>query len=248
MALSTYLNSQFDIMQNLDFCIRIIVSALAGGIIGYERSHRFKEAGIRTHVIVCVTTAVVMIISKYGFADLTLPDGSNFNGTRGVDAARVAAQAVSGISFLCAGVIFKTGSNVRGLTTAAGLWLTGALGLCFGAGMYVVGIFSLLLLCTMQLTIRRSLKGLDSYYDNELHFKIKAGTDDAFYHDLLDQIDMWDVKIVENDVCVNEDGTIDYNLHIRRKNELGYEALKEFVSRRADVLSYRSNLQYNHIK
>ncbi|MBR5359484.1 MAG: MgtC/SapB family protein, partial [Lachnospiraceae bacterium] len=104
MTLVQNFNSQFNLMQNIDFAVRIIVSALAGGVIGYERSHRFKEAGIRTHVIVCCTTALVMIISKYGFVDLIGPDGSEFNGTRGADAARVAAQAVSGISFLCAGV------------------------------------------------------------------------------------------------------------------------------------------------
>ena len=246
MTLVSYLNSQFDMMQNIDFCIRIIVSAIAGAIIGYERSHHFKEAGIRTHIIVCCTTALVMIISKYGFVDLTAPDGALFNGVRGADPARVAAQAVSGISFLCAGVIFKTGSNIRGLTTAAGLWLTAALGLCFGAGMYVIGLFALSMLCVLQLSARKFIKGLDSYYGNELHFKIKD--EGSFHNDLLVQIEKWEAKIVESEISVNDDGTIDYNMYIRRKSVLGYDELREFVTSRNDVISYRSNLQYNHIK
>ena len=81
--------------------------------IGFERSKRFKEAGVRTHIIVCCAAALIMIISKYGFADLTAADGAVYNGTRGADPARVAAQAVSGISFLGAGVIFKTATPSR---------------------------------------------------------------------------------------------------------------------------------------
>ena len=247
MTLISYLHSQFSLMQYIDFCVRIIVSAIAGAMIGYERSHRFKEAGIRTHIIVCVTTALVMIISKYGFADLTAPDGSSFSGIRGADPARVAAQAVSGISFLCAGVIFKTGSNVRGLTTAAGLWLTAALGLCFGAGMYVIGGFALILMCILQVTVHGFLKGMDAYYDNEVHFKVKEDSE-TFHKDLTKQIDEWDAKIVESEICVNEDGTTEYNLYIRRKSKFGYNDLKDFAKGRTDLISYRSNLQYNHIK
>ena len=140
MTLSHYFHSQFDLLQNLDFCMRVILSAIAGAVIGLERSHRFKEAGVRTHVIVCCTTAVLMIVSKYGFVDLTDPDGGLLNGTRGVDAARIAAQAVSGISFLCAGVIFKTGNNVRGLTTAAGMWVAAGIGMACAVGLYTVAL------------------------------------------------------------------------------------------------------------
>ena len=246
MTLATYLNSQFDLMQNVDFAIRIIVSALAGAVIGFERSHRFKEAGVRTHVIVCCTTALVMIISKYGFADMTAADGSVFSGTKGADPARVAAQAVSGISFLCAGVIFKTGNNVRGLTTAAGLWLTATLGLCFGAGLYVTGIFALLMLCLLQFSVSRILGGIDSYYVNELHFCVKSGTD--FHNDLVKQIGTWNAKIIESSMSVKEDGSTDYDMYIRRKTELTYKELTDFAGGRNDIISYKSNLQYNHIK
>ena len=95
--------------QNMGFCIRLVIAFIVGALIGVERSQRFKDAGVRTHVLVCCTAALIMLISKYGFADLTLGGGMESYATRGADAARVAAQAVSGISFLCAGVIIKVG-------------------------------------------------------------------------------------------------------------------------------------------
>ena len=134
--LSAYLNSQFSLLQNLDFFIRILVAGLCGFVLGVERSRRFKEAGVRTHMIVCCGAALVMIVSKYGFADLTSATGEAFNGTRGADPARLAAQVVSGVGFLGAGMIFKNGGSVTGLTTAAGIWAAAGIGLAIGSGMH----------------------------------------------------------------------------------------------------------------
>lgn len=244
MTLANYFHSQFDFMQNLDFCLRIIVSGIAGAAIGLERSHRFKEAGVRTHVIVCCTTAVIMIISKYGFVDLTNPEGGYLDGTRGVDAARIAAQAVSGIGFLCAGVIFKTGNNIRGLTTAAGLWFAGTLGLTFGAGMYIIGFFSLIIVLTMQSFIQRPFKSLDTYTGSNLHFKVKSGS--SFHSDLLTQLKEWNATIIENDITFNSDDTTEYDLVVRRKSEITYEDMTDFTRSRDDIISYRNNSLYNH--
>jgi putative Mg2+ transporter-C (MgtC) family protein len=105
--------------------LRLVIAGLMGGIIGLERESRAKEAGIRTHFIVALGSALFMIISQYAF-----------NGR--FDAARVAAQVVSGIGFLGAGVIIFQKNVIRGVTTAAGLWVVAAIGLACGAGMYVV--------------------------------------------------------------------------------------------------------------
>lgn len=91
MTLAGYLNSQFSVLQNLDFVLRLVVACLCGAAIGFERTKRLKEAGIRTHIIVCCAAALTMIISKYGFVDLTSPAGVVFNGTQGADSARIAA-------------------------------------------------------------------------------------------------------------------------------------------------------------
>ena len=96
-----------DLQLTVDFCLRLLLSCICGGAIGIERSRHFKEAGVRTHIIVCMGAALAMIVSKYGFADLALDNGAYFPGTKETDPARVAAQVISGISFLGAGVIFK---------------------------------------------------------------------------------------------------------------------------------------------
>ena len=107
---------------------RLIAAGLLGGIIGLEREFRAKEAGVRTHFIVALGSALFMIISEFAF------EGKQH------DAARVAAQVVSGIGFIGAGVIIFQRNVVRGVTTAAGLWVAAAIGLACGDGMYPVAI------------------------------------------------------------------------------------------------------------
>ena len=107
---------------------RLFVAGLLGGLIGLEREFRAKEAGVRTHFIVALGSALFMVISEFAF------DGKQH------DAARVAAQVVSGIGFIGAGVIIFQRNVVRGITTAAGLWVAAAIGLACGDGMYPVAI------------------------------------------------------------------------------------------------------------
>ena len=112
-----------------EWLIRLIVSILFGSLIGYERYSHAKEAGVRTHAIVCLASCLLMIISQNAF-----PDDVRY------DAARIAAQVVSGVGFLGAGIIYVQKGTIQGLTTAAGIWATSAVGLSFGAGMYALGI------------------------------------------------------------------------------------------------------------
>ncbi len=120
----------------LELCIRLLAAALIGAVIGYERELRGKSAGVRTHFLVALGACLFMIISQYGF-----PDAAKF------DAARVAAGVVGGLGFLGGGIIMKN-KYVSGLTTAAGIWITGAIGLSVGGGMYELGI-----LCTVLVLI-----------------------------------------------------------------------------------------------
>ncbi|KFN04414.1 MgtC/SapB family protein [Bacillus clarus] len=119
---------------NLDFIIRIGVAGLLGAIIGIEREIRSKEAGLKTHFLVAVGSALIMVVSKYAFFDIMSEEHM------ALDPSRIAAQVVSGIGFLGAGTIIIQKQAVKGLTTAAGLWATAGIGLAIGAGMYVVGI------------------------------------------------------------------------------------------------------------
>lgn len=123
-----------DLSPTLDFVIRLLVASLVGAVIGFERKYRAKGAGIGTHVLVAIGAALFMIVSQHGF-----------DGAPRFDAARVAAGVVSGIGFLGGGIILKQQNRVSGLTTAAGLWVTAAMGLAVGSGMYVLGAASVLI-------------------------------------------------------------------------------------------------------
>ena len=120
---------KYDLLYQCEFLIRMIIACFMGYVIGYERKNRDKSAGMRTHAIVCLGAALIMIVSKYGFKDI--PD---------YDASRVAAQIVSGVGFLGAGIIFVRNNTVSGLTTAAGIWTTAGVGMAIGAGIYFIGI------------------------------------------------------------------------------------------------------------
>lgn len=118
----------------IDLAIRLLIAGLMGVCIGLEREYRAKEAGFRTHFLVALGSALIMIVSKYGFYDVVN------EGTIRLDPSRIAAQVVSGIGFLGAGTIILQKHIVRGLTTAAGIWATSGIGLVIGAGMYAIGI------------------------------------------------------------------------------------------------------------
>ena len=119
-----------------DFILRLFVAAILGGAIGLERGYRAKEAGFRTHFLVALGSALFMIISQYGFMGILSHQGINVR----LDPSRIAAQVVSGIGFIGAGTIIFQKHVVRGLTTAAGLWVTAAIGMTCGSGMYFLAI------------------------------------------------------------------------------------------------------------
>lgn len=123
----------------LDFALRLFVAGAMGVLIGLEREYRAKEAGYRTHFLVALGSALMMIVSQYGFMDVLKTDLIR------VDPSRIAAQVVSGIGFIGAGTIILQKQIVRGLTTAAGIWATSGIGLAVGAGMYAIGIAATLL-------------------------------------------------------------------------------------------------------
>ena len=118
----------------IELTIRIVAAGLMGAAIGYERELRGKSAGMRTHLLVALGSALLMIISQLGFEAVDK-----------FDAARIAAAVVGGLGFLGGGIIMKN-KHVSGLTTAAGLWVTGAIGLAIGSGLYEIAILSFVLI------------------------------------------------------------------------------------------------------
>ena len=128
-------------IDELFMLLDILLAAFLGFLIGLERKMRMKEAGIRTHTIVCIGSALLMVVSIYGFSG-------------DADASRIAAQIVSGIGFLGAGIIVYRQHEVKGLTTAAGIWASAGVGMACGASMYVVAVGATAILIGSQCIFR----------------------------------------------------------------------------------------------
>ncbi|MBN2982924.1 MgtC/SapB family protein [Cohnella algarum] len=117
-------------LSQADLAIRMILAAALGGLIGIEREWSNHAAGFRTHILVCLGSATIMLMSLYGFSQFVNEPNVQ------VDPARLAAQVISGIGFLGAGAILRNGDVIKGLTTAASIWTVAAIGLCVGAGFF----------------------------------------------------------------------------------------------------------------
>lgn len=143
-----------------DLLLRITLAGALGGLIGLERQLRAKDAGLRTHILVGIGSAMFMIVSKYGFEDLLTLEHVSF------DPSRVAAQVVSGMGFLGAGTIMIQKQMVKGLTTAAGMWVTAAIGLVIGSGLYEIGIYGTM----VTLVVLEIFRQLSNRLIGEHHF------------------------------------------------------------------------------
>ncbi|EHM01242.1 MgtC/SapB family protein [Lentilactobacillus parafarraginis] len=148
-------------LYQLEWILRLVVAAICGGMVGFERKVRLKTAGIRTHMLVAVGSALFMLISKYGFFDVA------GHSSIGLDPSRIAAGVVTGIGFIGAGAIMTRNNQIDGLTTAAGLWATAAIGLAIGADMYVIGIAGTGCILITQVIVRR-IRALKRYPNRSL--------------------------------------------------------------------------------
>src|ERR1700723_673406 len=141
-------------MSNTEMLVRLVVAAALGSLIGFERERLLWAAGIRTHMLVCVGSCLIMIVSQYGFASILTEKNVV------LDPSRVAAQGVSGIGFLGAGAILARGEIVKGLTTAASIWTVAAIGLAVGGGLYFAAGVS----TAVILAILADVKPLEQMY------------------------------------------------------------------------------------
>ena len=232
------LNSHFSLVQYGEFFLRILVGCLCGAVIGVERSRRFKEAGVRTHVIVCAAAALIMIVSKYGFADLSGVDEA-FSGTRGADPARVAAQVVTGVGFLGAGVIFRNGNTVKGLTTAAGLWATAGIGLSIGAGLYWIGVFFTAAIALLQFFMHRFTIGADSYVSNLLRVTVPESS--GFQSVLEKKLSEWKAQTTDTQIVRGENGLLTYELTLLLPRYISTSDVMETLRENGEIVEINVN-------
>lgn len=140
---------------------RLVLATGLGGLIGLEREAHNRPAGLRTHILVCLGSTLVMLVSMYGPLDFHGGEAGE-----AYDAGRIAAQVVSGIGFLGAGTILREGNTVRGLTTAASLWMVAGIGLAVGSGMYIPAVATTVLtMITLRQLNRIEVRGLGRQRD-----------------------------------------------------------------------------------
>lgn len=192
------------ILVILEYMLRIILAGVCGALIGFERKNRGKEAGIRTHIIVAISSSLMMLVSKYGFFDLSF--GEDFR----LDPSRVASQIVSGVGFLGAGMIFIHKNAVKGLTTAAGVWATSGIGMAIGAGMYAVGIACSLVILFVHFITHRKWKFLQSHNEEQLLFSIE-NSDEAIEY-LKNYLIEKEIHVVNMRIEKTNFGTLDVEI------------------------------------
>lgn len=141
-------------MTELQYILRLVMAAVCGALIGYERKNRSKVAGVRTHCVVACASALMMILSKYAYMDVLEMYGDLMK----IDPSRIASGVVSGIGFLGAGMIFYNKKTVTGLTTAAGIWATSGIGMAIGSGMYLIGAAATLIILLIQVVLHMTPK------------------------------------------------------------------------------------------
>lgn len=188
-------------------CLRLVLSAACGLAIGYERTSRLKEAGIRTHIIVAMGAALMMQVSKYGFFDL-----AGISELIKLDPSRVAAQIVSGIGFLGAGMIFIRNRSITGLTTAAGIWTTAGIGMAIGAGLYLLGLCctGLVLITQYWLHSNATLCAPDICC-----MTVRINEDKGNVQDVVRLLQQLDVQTVELSVAHKKSGVVKLEIRMR---------------------------------
>ena len=218
-----------------ELLLRIVIAGACGALIGLERGIRQKEAGIRTHAIVAMGGALLMIISKYAFADL-VSEGAFMLGTTGADPTRIASQSITAIAFLGAGVIFRHGNMVHGLTTAAGIWATAAIGLCIGAGLYFIGVTTALLVLLINICLHKWLVKLESMATSAISVVMKD-TPEAMNH-LREQLDDRKMHVQRMDVKKKGEGKVKIVISVRVAKNTALSELLLFLGDNPEILEF----------
>ena len=212
---------------HVNMIFRMLVSCLCGMIIGFERENRAKEAGIRTHCIVACASAMMMIISKYGFEDLIQAYTS---ADVRLDPSRMAQGIVTGVGFLGAGTIYVQRSNIRGLTTAAGLWATCGIGMAIGGGMYVIGLSATLIILAAQIVLHSSGKFMISHKSK--YIKIYGIETPDFQQRTTELLNKIHVNVNEVAVARHSNGLYDYTFYCEMPgNVVEEEIIKLFENK-----------------
>jgi putative Mg2+ transporter-C (MgtC) family protein len=215
---------------DLELVVRIVVGMLLGGVIGYERDIHGRPAGLRTHAVVALASATFTVVSThiayfqhYHTGDFTEIDGS-----------RIASSVVSGIGFLAGGAILRNGISVQGLTTAAGLWLVAAIGMCAGAGMYIESVAATIV-GIAALTLMRRFEDKDNRIRRRLALTVSDGS--TIPDDLITKLRARNVLATLEGWSKDTSGSIRHlTFSVRLAPEGGEQALVSVLETEAGIL------------
>ena len=219
----------------INLIFRMILSCICGVVIGYERKNRAKVAGIRTHCIVACASAMMMIVSKYGFGDLI--HGMDTLSDVRLDPSRMAQGIVTGVGFLGSGMIYHQRGSTNGLTTAAGVWATSGIGMALGAGMYTIGISSTLIILFIQYILHSKNIFTRSYKSKTL--KISSIAEIGFQEKVTSQLSEMGIITLDVSVSKNIDNEFEYSFYLEIPDTISEELLiRQF--------EYNCSLNFTH--
>ena len=222
----------FIVDYHINLLFRIVVSCLCGIAIGFERKNRAKEAGVRTHCIVACASALMMIISKYGFYDII--ESAIKNGIEvKLDPSRMAQGIVTGVGFLGAGMIYIQRGSIRGLTTASGIWATSGIGMAIGSGMYIVGIATTVIILIIQYTLHHRTKFMTLHKTRSL--LIYSVTEDKFQSLITDKMSEQGIVVTDVSIKRNEDNTCDYTFYLDIPGQIEEEKIISSIANRCKI-------------
>ena len=213
---------------------RLLIAAIAGGIIGLERSYHGRPAGLRTHTLVCVSSALLMLLTVFQWELLAQAP----HDTLRVDPTRMAQGIMTGIGFLGAGVIMKENLTIRGLTTAASVWITAAIGIIIGMGFYAAAgtatVITLLVLSSLG-WVERKLRSR-RYATLMVRFKRAVGLP---RDELTALISKHDIRYYSPSYHLEEEGAVfQYNMTINTQNTDNFHALAESLSQMDHIIEF----------
>jgi putative Mg2+ transporter-C (MgtC) family protein len=198
---------------------RLLLSFIAGALIGIERESHRQPAGIKTHILICIGSTLLMLLSIY------IPQ--TYKNFQNGDPGRIAAQVVSGIGFIGAGAILRMGINVRGLTTAASIWAIAAVGLAIGAGMYLPALFVVALILIVLIVVEQ----LEKYFFTPLSLKVISikTTSSETDNKIRSLLQKYHYRIIEVSPSYNKGESYGYTYKIGSSNKLNWVELSNLL-------------------
>lgn len=217
-----------DLVESIPWLLRMFLAAICGVAVGFERSRRQKDAGIRTHMIVALGAALAMIVSKYGFFDLLEYDGLR------ADASRIASNVITGVGFLGAGVIFVKDVSIKGLTTAAGIWATASIGLAVGAGMYTIAIGATILMVVFQYVFHKFFSRLENTVNE---FTVTVSDNVGAVKNFRAMLEEKKILIEKCKMTRNDDSTITLDITIKKARTTSMDEIMLIAEHNEDIIS-----------